>query len=234
VKVHVPTLVNPAAEAESTSMIADAGALVSRAESLVVTDDESMANANAVLVAISAARKALDTKRDGFKRPALEFGRMIDGFFRPLIDRCDEAKRALGGRVAALITRREEEAKRQREAAEREAAKKAAEAEAARQAAENAEDDDPVAALAVDAAETAASLAAAKAELTPHVPTVNRVEGGGTVSVRKRWTFEVTDEAAVPRHFFTLDEKKIAAAVRAGERSIPGVRVFRVAGAAVR
>lgn len=50
----------------------------------------------------------------------------------------------------------------------------------------------------------------------------NKVTGA-----RRVWTFEVTDEAKVPREFLSVDEKKIRQAVREGAREIPGVRIFQ-------
>jgi len=52
-------------------------------------------------------------------------------------------------------------------------------------------------------------------------------EAPGTHSV-VRWKFEVTDEAAVPREFLMVDERKIRAHVTKlkGEARIPGVRVY--------
>lgn len=50
---------------------------------------------------------------------------------------------------------------------------------------------------------------------------------GGKVSARVTWGWEVEDEALVPRELCSPDRGKIAAAVRAGSRNIPGVRVFR-------
>lgn len=43
----------------------------------------------------------------------------------------------------------------------------------------------------------------------------------------KRWTFEVTDAAQVPRQFLQVDEKKIREAIASGERSIAGVRIYQ-------
>jgi len=56
----------------------------------------------------------------------------------------------------------------------------------------------------------------------------------GTTSTRKVWDFEVVDPEAVPNTFKTINEQAIRAAVRAGERRIPGVRVFQKDELAVR
>lgn len=48
----------------------------------------------------------------------------------------------------------------------------------------------------------------------------------GTASVAVTWTFEVTDEAAVPRAYLAVDLVKIGKAVRGGVRAIPGIRIY--------
>lgn len=55
-----------------------------------------------------------------------------------------------------------------------------------------------------------------------------KVDGAG---LRKNWTFEITDPAAVPREFLMPDEMKIRKYVKAmeGETKIPGVRVWNAA-----
>ena len=68
-------------------------------------------------------------------------------------------------------------------------------------------------------------------DFTP-APTVERAptnftsgQGGG-VSARKVWTHTVTDPMLVPRKYLVVNEKLIADAVKAGERSIDGVKIF--------
>jgi hypothetical protein len=54
---------------------------------------------------------------------------------------------------------------------------------------------------------------------------VESVEG---VSKRTVWKFRITDEAAVPREFLLVDEKRIGQIVRAmkGETKIPGIEAY--------
>ncbi len=57
-----------------------------------------------------------------------------------------------------------------------------------------------------------------------HVPAfgANKVKG-----VTKRWTFEVTDPALVPREYLVVDEAKIRTAMNAGVREVAGVRFYQ-------
>jgi hypothetical protein len=43
----------------------------------------------------------------------------------------------------------------------------------------------------------------------------------------KRWTFEVTDETAIPRAYLIIDEKKIKEEIAVGARVIPGLRIYQ-------
>ena len=56
----------------------------------------------------------------------------------------------------------------------------------------------------------------------------------GSTSMKKTWTFEVTDEALVPRKYLMLDEGVINLAVRGGERDIPGIRIYQQESLSVR
>lgn len=49
----------------------------------------------------------------------------------------------------------------------------------------------------------------------------------GRTSFRTEWTFEIVDESQLPREFLMPNTKAIAAAVRAGVRHIPGVRIYQ-------
>jgi len=65
-----------------------------------------------------------------------------------------------------------------------------------------------------------------QAPVMPTAPNVSRGEDGSSASIRRVWTFEVTDPAAVPREYCAPDPKLIREAVKAGVREIAGVNVF--------
>lgn len=54
------------------------------------------------------------------------------------------------------------------------------------------------------------------------------------VSVREVWKWDLVDESQVPQKYYSVDPAKIEAAVKAGEREIPGVRIYKEARVAVR
>lgn len=51
------------------------------------------------------------------------------------------------------------------------------------------------------------------------------VEDGKLTKVKK-WTWELEEEALVPRDYLSLDEKKIDEAVKQGVRTIPGIKIL--------
>jgi hypothetical protein len=45
-------------------------------------------------------------------------------------------------------------------------------------------------------------------------------------SIKTEWTFELVDISIVPREYLKFDDVKVRAAVKAGARDIPGIRIF--------
>ena len=48
----------------------------------------------------------------------------------------------------------------------------------------------------------------------------------GTISYQKVWTFQIINDSQIPREYCTPSESMIRAAVKAGQRMIPGVRIY--------
>lgn len=72
---------------------------------------------------------------------------------------------------------------------------------------------------------------------SPVVETVSNVTGPiytGVKGATKRWTFEVTDAARVPREYLAIDETKIRQAIMSGTREIAGVRIYQAEGLTIR
>lgn len=135
-----------------------------------------------------------------------------------------EAKRQAEAR--AIIERQQGESRRKAEAEE--AARQ--EAERVRLAAEQAEADrarEAARAAKAEAAEAKEAANAPAAELTRA-----RSDLGAVGSLRTTWHYEVTDEAAVPREFLTVDHAKIKAAMKVATKGgkctlkVPGIRVY--------
>jgi hypothetical protein len=54
------------------------------------------------------------------------------------------------------------------------------------------------------------------------------------VTITKVWDWELLDAAPVPREYLSVDPTKLNAAVKAGVREIPGVRIFETSKVVVR
>jgi len=63
----------------------------------------------------------------------------------------------------------------------------------------------------------------------PKAESVTRPDEGSRAFQKKRWTFEITNEAEVPREYCKPDPSAIRQAVTMGMREIPGVRIFEEA-----
>lgn len=62
---------------------------------------------------------------------------------------------------------------------------------------------------------------------------IAELEASRVKNMRKVWKFEVTDPMAVPGEFLVINETAIRDAIKAGIRTIPGVRIYEEASLAV-
>lgn len=210
----------------------EAQALLDVAQAYVIDSPEMAAAAADELGSIKAKAKQLDDLRMSMTRPLDEAKKRIMDLFRGPQLKLAAAEETIKKAIGVYQTEERRKAEELRKAAE-EVARKERErlAEEARQAAEAAK----AAAAAGDEEAAAqasmqAAVLAAEAEVVEHLaPAVVEapVKLAG-VSTRTDWDFEITDEAAIPREFLVVDDKKIRAYVKAmkSDAKIPGVRVF--------
>lgn len=235
------TLAAPDQDAITLNALQEAKLLVRDLAEIQVTDDDTNERANSALVAARACWKQLEERRVAVKEPALAFGRKVDAFYRAAQDPLKTVADQLGQRalqyrqrLAAEAQKRQQEAEERAREARREAERVKAEQEAAaRKAAETGAPAPEVDPFADVEAETAAAQAAAiAAQPVPVQPKTQRVAGGGSVGTREVVRWEVADFAAIPREFLCVDERKVAAIVKAAGKdapstvTIPGIRVY--------
>jgi len=180
-----------------------ANQLVAQAALLQVSTQEQAMEAGRMLVQLKTWKGQVEQKRQFFTRPLKEHVKRVEALFKPLIERLDEADAVIRGkvlnyRVESERLAREEQAKLMEQA----------------QAAQASGNDEVALALATQASE---SNAGQKTMMLDE----------GSMQVKRVWDFEVEDYAAIPREFFSFDEKKVRLAIRAGQREIPGIRVFQ-------
>lgn len=82
--------------------------------------------------------------------------------------------------------------------------------------------------------ETGAAAVREKIDQVKAAPAAAVSYGGGgsyaapsTKGLTKRWVFEVTDVALVPRAYLQVDDKMVKDAISTGARSIPGIRIYQ-------
>jgi hypothetical protein len=219
-------------------LIAEIDPLAERANAApkdIAGDSDITAIGDIVVDARKLSRR-LDQAREAEKRPHLEAGREIDGYFKAMVERVDRIAAVLQKRADDYQRARAEEARRAREAEarrireEEERQRRIAEEEAARNRPVAAEKHQAKAEQAADrAAEVEASAQASAADLTRV-----RSETGTVASARTSWNFEITDYSAVPLeklrpYLARADvEKAIRSFVRVnkGAEQLAGIRIF--------
>lgn len=160
------------------------------------------------------------------KQPHLDAGKTVDAWFKGLTTPVLALKADMT-KILTVYQRKkaaEEQRRRDEEAAE---ARRLASI-----AAERAKNEDQQA----KAAELEETARAAEAAASANAAEMSRArtDYGNTASLRTTWKFEVTDAAAVPRQYLTVNEAAITAAIRAStsadkkrcDLSIPGVRIY--------
>jgi len=187
---------------------------------------------------MAAAYKTAEAARVAEKEPHLEAGRVVDGWFKRITDPLSGAKRMIEGRLTSYQRAKaeaerciREEAKRQAREAAQAAFKAAAEAEAAMRQEADLQAAIEAAACAKQAAadaEVAAKAAAAKpAELSR-----TRGEYGSVASLSTFWDFADLDRATLdleslrPHLATAALEQAVRSYIKAGGRSLRGVRIF--------
>lgn len=195
---------------------------------------------------IAAATKAADAARVAAKEPYLEGGRVVDGFFRPIMDPLSDLKKSVERRLTDYLREKEAQARREREEQQRlarEAAERArAEAEAKAKAL--ADEQSLSAAIEAEKAAETASADLVKAEQAADVKAAElsrtRGEYGSVASLRTQWVFdeinrETIDLEALRHHLPTAAlETAVRSFIKAGGRELRGTTIYETTIANVR
>lgn len=184
------------------------------AREMRITCHDELTRASEFLVAIKKHKDRLEETRRWLVGPLNKQVRDINARFRQYAEPLARADRIVREKVLAYRREQEESQRKEREALQ-------ALADEAREE------------LAEQAAEMGLPEVPAPVVPGPEVRRTVRVDGGA-VTTRKYWTFEIVEAEAIPREYLKPDTDKIAAAVKAGVREIPGVRIFQAESLQVR
>lgn len=193
--------------------IADEATTVSTKLAIKSLEDEG--KTADVLAKIKQAGQNAEAVRKEIGDPFRTVTEIVNGRFKAITETFAAAEKRIKGKILEFRAEIERQ-QREQERKEREAREAAArEAEAKR-----------IEALVAGRPAPAAPPPPPPPEQKPAMPTTTVGAGGGSIGIRKVWTFEIIDENLIPREYLMVNEKLIRAAVGAGKRSIPGVRIF--------
>jgi len=202
------------------------GVMEEQATEHQVTDERTFTDAIAMAGQVKDLAKRIEKARKDTIAEPDAFVRGINKAVKPLKDKTDTIDGILRGKINTH--------QRKLEAERMEAERKTRE-EAAKAAAEQAR------------LQREAEAAAKKAKQPPPPPPepmppppaipeqrVYRAETGASASIRRDWKGEVSDFAKLPDDYKIVNQVAINQAVKAGIRSIPGVRIFEAATTVIR
>ena len=164
----------------------------------VIQNDDEYADAAELLKVVKHKFKVLDDERTISVKPLNDEVKEINAWFKPALDRLKECETALKKIMGSYSLAKQQE--QQRLLAE---ASKAAEA----------------------ALVTASNPQQNVMQLVQQATAAQAPKVAG-VSVSKVWKWELVDPAQVPAEYWSIDPAKLDAALKAGVREIPGVRVY--------
>jgi len=208
----ITSLVSPADIEQMKSQQHD---LVVKAEQFKLTKPTEETEAYAVLGQLKSRITLVEKRRKDITQPLNTSMRQINALFKTLREPLVEADRILRSKIGMFRRKQEAEAAKRQAVLEQKAAE--AEAEAAKLAARKRQTAGTI--------EKTEALVERRDELEQKAEAVTAKVGDAHVS--KRWTFRIESADDVPRDYLVVDTIKIRQAVRAGERDIPGVRIYQ-------
>ncbi|WP_226018459.1 hypothetical protein [Novosphingobium sp. FKTRR1] len=200
--------------------------LVAASKRARAEDEETLGRCGDLVVAYRKCASHINTTHEAVKAPYLLGGRLVDAEKKALLARLDDAKVRVERIANTFVAQREAEQRAEREriaAIERAQAEEYAAAERERQAAAAADDIEAIVSAPV------VPLAVARERIEPV-----RSDAGSVVSGKQAWESQVTDYTLAfmavednPKVREAID-KAVAGLVRAGKRTIEGVRIWPV------
>jgi hypothetical protein len=189
--------------------------------SLVVDSEESLGLASDILKQVKDQEKLVDKREKEFTAPLNDTLKKIRDVFRPQKTALESLKRMIEQEKILPYHRELAEKRRLEEEVIRKALadKLRAEQEAKMAVASKFEDE----LLLEQAVKIDEKIEKIESKSIKTGPVKSEFS---TLSVSKKWVFEIEDATQVPLRYLSPDEKKIKAAVDSGLRDIPGVKIY--------
>lgn len=187
--------------------------------SIVVESEEDYEKATNVLGDIKSRLKRIDALRKEFTDPLKDQVKVIDNRFKKQMEPLEVYDRAIRAKMLAYYNLKEA---RQQEAAR--LAHEEWQANEARRLEELKNNETPVQVGKVEGGEFIEQISA-----PPLVEATEKTMRADSASstVVKRWDYEVVDLGLVPLEYLTVDSALIRKQISAGNREIPGLRIFQ-------
>jgi septal ring factor EnvC (AmiA/AmiB activator) len=182
----------------------DSNELQQKIESLKITTEEEYTEAGELLIAVTKRKKRMEELREEKSRPLLDQIAENRKFFKFFEEPLEAMDKLLRSGIQKYAQIKFEAEQKKVQ----EAAQKAKE-----EAAKNKTEAVPVEAV---------------------KPSLGVRTTGGSVTMKRRWTFEVLDLKDVPQEFLSINDKAVNEAIRSGVREIKGVRIFETVDPTVR
>lgn len=204
---------NPLETQEVVKLRDDAHGLLYKAEEVAeITTLEQEARAVEFLTQTKRRAKIVDEKRREYVAPLKAVIDKVNADFKTILEPLEQAevivKKGMSAFRSAEEFRVKEEARKEAERAAKAAIVEATET------------------MAPESFDKAQDAVTAMQEARAEAPKTVDGASGGQARFRRDWKFEVVDADAVPRQFCKPVDALIRAAVKSGEREIPGVRVW--------
>ena len=198
--------------------------LAKQSEHITIRNDAELITANEMLGEVKSFIKKAETIRDTERKPFGDEYDRISNYFKGKIQSAEIIESNLKG---SLLAYAKAVAEIERKAKAEELARLEAERLAIESAQNSLKDINPEMSheLAIEKVEKQTEIQLATATPIAEIKKVS--SAAGTASTKKVWTFEITDQALIPREYLEINEKKIMAGIRFGIREIPGVRIYQ-------
>jgi len=221
--------------------------MANKSMGLMVKDDETLELATTMTTQAKALNQTIEKKRVEVKAPYHEVIKVLDGETKGLKDRLAQIQGHINQKITPYLQKKERERREAERLAQEEAARIQKEAdEKARLEREKAADEARKAAelagMNKQEAEQEAQAAAAMVEDAPVIVAQTVEETAvktetGTAKLKEEWSFEIVNIKELPDRAFEARKAEVIKAlspwvnaqIKAGSRSVPGVKIFKVA-----